>query len=440
MAELPLVSDAPVAPHPPRGWVVHNRWLRTLLAFLVVAGPGLIVMEADNDAGAVSTYMQAGGQYGTTLLWTLLVLLPITYVVQEMAARLGIVTGRGHAELIYKRFGRWWGLFSMVDLLVVNFFTVVTEFAAIALAAAAWGLSPRVSVPLSAGGLILLVVTGSYLRWEWVTIALCLLDATWVLLAARVGASLGEAVRHTLLPAPPPGGFTSDVVFLIVALVGTTIAPWQLFFQQSCVVDKRLRVTDLRYERLDTFLGACFTILVAGAMMLVGAAARAHGIRFQDPAQVALALGPIFGPLVRTGILLLMVNAAVLGATAVSLSSAWAYAEVRGWPHSLQLPVTQAWGFYAVYTLGVAGAAAIVLIPHAPLQLIIESVQVLSGLLLPSTLVFLQLLVNDRDLLGDRFVNRPWTNVIAWVIIAVLIALSLVLAAQVILPDLAEGL
>src|SRR5260370_38671166 len=155
---------------PTAGVVVQSNWQRRILTFLMVFGPGLIVMEADNDAGAVSTYMQAGGQYGLHLLWLLVVLLPICYFIQEMVARLGIATGKGHAAMIYERFGKWWGRFSLIDLLAVNFLTLVTEFAAISLALSALGVSPFISVPVSAVGLTLMVVTGSYLRWERIVI------------------------------------------------------------------------------------------------------------------------------------------------------------------------------------------------------------------------------------------------------------------------------
>ncbi|HXX38839.1 MAG TPA: Nramp family divalent metal transporter [bacterium] len=424
---------------PGRGRVIHKGWLRNLVTFLMVLGPGLIVMEADNDAGAVSTYMQAGAQYGTSLLWTLLLLLPVTYFVQEMVARLGIATGEGHAAMIYKRFGKWWGLFSLVDLQLVNFFTLVTEFAAIALATSRMGIPPQVGVPIFAFGLVAMVVTGSYLRWERTTVVLCLLDVVWLAVAGKAGIPVAAAVRDTFVPTVPPGGVTTDVVFLVIAIVGTTIAPWQLFFQQSCVADKRLRFSDLKWARLDTFLGACFTIVVAAAMMLAGNAALVHGIKFADPAQTAVDLVKVSGPFVRNAILLLMCNAAVLGTTAVSLSSAWAYGEVRGWPHSLQLPMRSARGFYGVYIAAVGAAAALVLIPNAPLQLIIISVQVLAGIMLPSAIIFLQLLLNDRALLGDEFSNKPWNNWINWTIIVVLFALSLILAAQVALPNLFPG-
>ena len=419
-----------------KGVVVRRPWQKSLLSFLMVFGPGLIVMEADNDAGAVSTYVQAGAQYGLHLLWILLLLLPICYFVQEMVARLGIATGKGHAAMIYERFGKWWGRFSLFDLLAVNFLTLITEFAAISLALSALGISPYLSVPVAAVGLILMVVTGSYLRWERTVIVLCLLDLTWFVLAAKVHPNWHAAVRHTLVPGLPPGRMTSDLMFLIIAIVGTTIAPWQLFFQQSCVAEKRLRFADLKWARLDTLIGATFTVLVAGAMMLVGNYGYQHGIPFVDPAQLAGAMAPTAGEFVRKGLLLLMVNAAVLGTTAISLASAWAYGEVRGWKHSLHKKLWEAPGFYAVYIVCVGAAAGIVLIPHVPLQLVIVSVQVFAGLILPSAIIFLQLLLNDRALLGERWVNRPWNNWINWTIIAVLFALSLLLAAQVMIPKL----
>jgi Mn2+/Fe2+ NRAMP family transporter len=418
------------------GVVVRRTWQKHVLTFLMVFGPGLIVMEADNDAGAVSTYMQAGGQYGLHLLWLMVVLLPICYFVQEMVARLGIATGKGHAAMIYERFGKWWGRFSLFDLLVVNFLTLITEFAAISLALSALGVSPYISVPVSAGGLTLMVVTGSYLRWERIVIVLCLMDLTWFGLVYVAHPNWPAVAYNSFVPSVPAGGVTSGLVFLIIAIVGTTIAPWQLFFQQSCVAEKRLRFADLKWAQLDTLIGATFTVLVAGAMMLVGNYGFEHGIAFRDPAQMALALGPIAGRFVRNGVLLLMVNAAVLGTTAISLASAWAYGEVKGWEHSLHKKLWEAPGFYATYMACVGAAAVIVLIPHVPLQLVIISVQVFAGLILPSAIIFLQLLLNDRELLGDRWVNRPWNNVINWTIIVVLFALSLLLAAQVMLPSL----
>ena len=416
--------------------VVKSAWMQRLLTFLMVFGPGLIVMEADNDAGAVSTYTQAGAQYGLKLMWLLLLLLPVTYFCQEMVVRLGIATGEGHAAMIYKRFGKWWGHFSLFDLQLVNFLTLVTEFAAINLAFCAIGVSPCVSVPLAAAGLVTMVMTGSYLRWERVTIFLCLLDCAWVWLGVRGGFSAHEVARATLLPSLPAGGISMDYVFLTIAIVGTTIAPWQLFFQQSCIADKKLRFKDLNASRLDTLIGSVFTIVVAGGMMLAGAYLFKHHLPYTDPAQMAGLLGPRLGPMAKSAVLMLMVNAAALGTTAISLSSAWAWAEVKGWDHSLQLKFKEAPGFYVTYILAVFAAAAIVLIPRAPLQLIIVGVQVLAGLVLPSAIVFLQILLNDKELLGEQWVNKRWNNIVNWSIIAVLFILSGILAAQVLLPGL----
>lgn len=337
---------------------------------------------------------------------------------------------------LYRRFGKWWGRFSLADLLLLNFLTLVTEFAAIALALGQLGVQPRWGVPAAALGLAALVLTGSYRRWERMVVALCLLDLLWLAIAWRLRPTAAAVARAAVLPSLPDHGLTAGWLFLVIAIVGTTIAPWQLFFQQSCIADKRLRFADLPWARLDTLLGAVFTIAVAGCMMLAGNAAYARHWGFTDPAQLAVRLGSVYGAWLRDAILLLMINAAVLGTTAISLSSAWAYGEVRGWPHSLHQPVRSAPRFYAVYGLGVALAGGLVLIPRAPLQLIILSVQVLAGLMLPSAIVFLQLLLNDREVLGERFVNRPWNNAVNWAIVALLFVLSLVLAAQVALPHL----
>ena len=422
-----------------RGRVVRSKWLYHVMTFLMVFGPGLIVMEADNDAGAVSTYVQAGAQYGTRLLWVLLLLLPVTYFIQEMVVRLGIATGKGHAAMIYQRFGRWWGLFSLVDLQLVNFLTVVTEFAAISLALSHMNISPQIGVPLAAVALVVMVLSGGYRRWERITVVLCLLDLAWIFIALRLRPPFPEILHNTVVPGIPEGGLTSNLTFLVIAIVGTTIAPWQLFFQQSCIADKRLRFGDVKWARLDTLLGATFTIAVAACMMIAGNAARVHAIAFSDPAQLASDLHLVSGEAIRSGILLLMINAAVLGTTAISLSSAWAYGEVRGWAHSLEMPARKAPGFYLTYVGCVGLAAAIVLIPRVPLQLIILGVQVLAGIMLPSAIIFLQLLLNDKEVLGARFVNKSWNNWVNWTIIVVLFVLSLILAAQVAAPRLFPG-
>jgi Mn2+/Fe2+ NRAMP family transporter len=262
------------------------------------------------------------------------------------------------------------------------------------------------------------------------------LDITWFVMAFFSHPSASSVVRHTLIPSVPPGGITTNLVFVVIAIIGTTIAPWQLFFQQSCVADKRLRFADLKWARLDTFLGACFTVTVAGAMIIVGNVSHQHGLTYEDPAKMANAILPFTNSFVRNAILLMFCNAAVLGTTAISLSSAWAWSETRGWKHSLNMSFKDAPGFYCIYAICTLLAASIVLIPGAPLQLIILGVQVLAGIILPSAIIFLQLLLNDHKLLGDRWVNQRWNNAVNWSIIVLLFALSLVLAAQVMAPSL----
>jgi Mn2+/Fe2+ NRAMP family transporter len=298
------------------------------------------------------------------------------------------------------------------------------------------GVPPAIAVPAAAIALIFLVGTGSYKRWERMTLFLCALDLAWAILAFMVGPDGAAVTRDMIIPSVPQEGLTSDLVFLVIAIIGTTIAPWQLFFQQSCVADKKLRFADLKNARVDTFIGACFVVGLGLCMMLVGDALFRADIPFTDPAQMAVALEPMLGKVGKTMILLMMMNCALLGATAVSLSSAWAWGEVADWRHSLQLRMADAPGFYFVYGLCVAAAAGLVLIPGAPLQTIIIGVQVLAGVMLPSAIIFLQLLLNDHELLGNEFTNRPWNNVINWTVIAVLFALSLILGAQVLLPSL----
>ena len=403
---------------------------RRLAHFMMVAGPGLIVMVADNDAGAISTYSEAGARFGTSLMWLLVLLMPITYVVQEMVARLGIATGEGLAALINERLGHGWGRFSLVGLLLVNFLTLVTEFAAIALAARELGIAPAAAVPLAAVGLILLVGTGSYRRWERMTLMLCGLNLGWLVLAFLVRPDWGAAALDSVRPSMPPGGISGDLVFLVVAIVGTTIAPWQLFFQQSCVADKRLRFADLRAARIDTAIGAVAISIFAGCMMLIGDAMFRGGMNYDDPARMAGSLRPLIGHHGVRLLLLLIVNAALLGATAISLSSAWAWGEVMGWRNTLQARLSEAPSFYAAYAVCTAAAAGLTLLPRAPLQAIIVWVQVLAGIMLPAAIVLLHLLVNDREMLGERFSNRPWNNVVNRIVVSSLFALSFLLAIR----------
>jgi Mn2+/Fe2+ NRAMP family transporter len=408
--------------------------VKTLLA---VVGPGLIVMVGDNDAGAFSTYGQAGQDYGTRLLWTLVLLIPVLYVNQEMVLRLGAVTGVGHARLILGRFGKFWGAFSVIDLFILNALTIVTEFIGITLAAGYLGLPKAVAVGGAAVVIIASAFTGSFRRFERIAITFCagsLLLIPLYLLAHPSGA---EMARGLVVPGLPGGsGQMATVMLLVIGIVGTTVAPWQLFFQQSYVIDKRITPRFMRYEKADLWIG--IVVVVLGAAALMGATAAAFaGTKgagnFTDAGGLARGVAAYAGHLAGVIFAIALLDAAVIGAFAVSLSSAYAIGDVLGMNHSLHRGVRQAKGFYVVYTALICGAAAIVLIPRAPLGLIIEGVQVLAGVLLPSATVFLLLLCNDREVLGP-WVNGRRTNAFTAAVISVLITLSVVLTASVVFP------
>ncbi|WP_199742875.1 NRAMP family divalent metal transporter [Nocardia stercoris] len=407
-----------------------------LLTLLAIVGPGLIVMVGDNDAGGVATYAQAGQNYGYSLLWVLLLLIPVLIVNQEMVVRLGAVTGVGHARLINERFGRGWGWFSVGDLFVLNFLTIVTEFIGISLAAAYFGISKYIVVPLASVALVAIMASGSFRRWEramFVFIAVTLLQIPMLLLSHP---DWGRAAQSFVVPGVT-GGFTSDAVLLIIALVGTTVAPWQLFFQQSNIVDKRITPRFIGYERADTALGAVVVVVGAAALTMTASFA-AHATdsvgKFVDAGEIAHLLGQAHQPLGSIFAVVLL-DASIIGAAAVTLATSYAFGDVFGIKHSLHRGFRDAKQFYLSYIAMVVVAAVIVLVPGAPLGLITTAVQALAGLLLPSASVFLLLLCNDPQVLGP-WVNKTWLNVVAGVIVGILLLLSGILMATTLFPDL----
>ena len=408
--------------------------LKTLLA---IVGPGLIVMVGDNDAGAFQTYGQAGQDYGTRLLWTLLLLVPVLYVNQEMVLRLGAVTGVGHARLILERFGRFWGAFSVIDLFILNALTLVTEFIGITLAAGYLGVPRVLAVALAAVVILSAAFTGSFRRFERIAVTFCAGSLLLIPLFVFAHPSAASMAHGFTVPGLPSGnGGMATVMLLVIGIVGTTVAPWQLFFQQSYVIDKRITPRFMRYEKVDLWIGIVIVVLGAGALMGATAAAFAgtKGVgSFTDASGLAHGFSAYAGRAAGVIFAVALLDASIIGAFAVSLSSAYAIGDVLGLKHSLHRGVRQAKGFYAVYAALIGGAAAIVLIPGSPLGLLTEGVQVLAGVLLPSATVFLLLLCNDRAVLGP-WVNRRGTNMFTSAVVGVLITLSVVLTASVLFP------
>ena len=415
-------------------------WHRRLVTLLAILGPGLIVMVGDNDAGAFATYTQAGQTYGASLLWTLTLLIPVLYVCQEMVARLGAVTGVGHARLIFERFGRFWGAFSVIDLFLLNALTIVTEFIGISLAMEYFGIPKPLGVLVAAGLIIAAVSTGSFRRFERFALVVCLGSLVVVPIFLAAHPPLALVARNLVVPQMPPGKL-SDVMLLIIGIVGTTVAPWQLFFQQSYVVDKRLSPRFMRYERADMVIGVLATQIGAVAMLAFAAAAfagtPAFG-HFTDAGGVATGLAKYVGSWAGDLFAIGLVDAAILGAAAVGLATAYAFGDVLAVRHSLHRKPTDAWGFYLIYGGLIVFSAVLVLLPDAPLGLITEGVQVLAGVLLPSATVFLLLLCNDKAVLGP-WVNGRWQNLITGVIVAVLVMLSIILTADVMFPAITDG-
>ncbi|MFF3111279.1 NRAMP family divalent metal transporter [Kitasatospora sp. NPDC057904] len=413
--------------------------LKTLLAII---GPGLIVMVGDNDAGAFSTYGQAGQNYGTQLLWTLLMLVPVLYVNQEMVLRLGAVTGVGHARLILERFGRFWGAFSVIDLFLLNALTLVTEFIGVTLAAGYLGLPKVASVVLAAAIIIASAFTGSFRRFERVAVTLCVGSLLLVPIYFMVHPKTSQMAHDFVVPSMPGGsGQLAAVMLVIVSIVGTTVAPWQLFFQQSYVIDKRITPRFMKYEKIDLWIGIAVVIIGAAAMMGLTAAAFAgtDGFgQFSDAAAVARGIEDKAGRLAGVLFAIALLDASIIGAFAVSLSTAYAIGDVFGIKHSLHRGVKGAKGFYGIYAGLVVVAAAITLLSTEYTQgLMTQFVQVLAGVLLPSATVFLLLLCNDKAVLGP-WVNGPKTNAFTSAVVGVLVMLSLILTAAVVWPDISS--
>jgi NRAMP (natural resistance-associated macrophage protein)-like metal ion transporter len=415
----------------------RRSWRGRALALAAIMGPGLIVMVGDNDAGGVSTYSQAGQNFGTSLLWVLLLLIPVLIVNQEMVVRLGAVTGVGHARLINERFGRFWGWFSVGDLFLLNFLTIVTEFIGVSLALGYLGVSEYVSVPIAGVLLVAITASGSFRRWERVMFIFVFADLLVIPLFFLAHPRIAPIAHDFFVPGIA-GGATSTSVLLIIAIVGTTVAPWQLFFQQSNIIDKRITPRWINYERLDTWIGAFVVVIGAAALIAVSAFAfeGSHFFgHFVNAGVTASELATKLGSVAGVFFALVLLNASLIGAAALTLSTSYAFGDMFGTKSSLHRSFRDARGFYAIFAGLIAGAAAIVLIPGAPLGVITTSVQALAGVLLPSATVFLLLLCNDRAVLGP-WRNPTWLNILATLIVAVLVLLSLILMATTVFPTI----
>ncbi|HXZ94893.1 MAG TPA: divalent metal cation transporter [Dehalococcoidia bacterium] len=352
-------------------------------------------------------------------------------MVQEMTVRLGAITRRGHAEAVFDAFGSFWGWFSLSDLILTDLLTTVTEFIGMTAGLSIFGIPPLLTVIIVIIFIMVINLQGRYWTWEKIVLALCTINLIYVPAAFLVHPPVSAIIHNGLIPNLP--GFNNSVFFFIMANIGTTIAPWMIFFQQSSVADKNLQPKDIPFERADTAVGSFFTVVCAVFCIIV-AATLLHGVNVQDAAGAAKLLMPInkyVGSFVAIGLF----DAGLLGAICISLASAWAWGEVFGWPHSLNNRVRQAPWFYLVRLGILAVAGTIVLIPGAPLVLITLFVQVIAVTLLPAALVFLILLLNEKELVG-RYKNTRAQNVVAFTIVGMVIAMSTLYAVSALFPGL----
>lgn len=401
-----------------------SRFRRRLFLFLAVMGPGIITASVDQDAGGITTYSVAGAQFGYTLLWSLPFIVLALAVIQEMGTRMGVVTGRGLADLIRERFGLRITLLCMAILVVANLANTASEFAGVAASLEIFRISRHWSVPLTALLVFGLVIQGTYRVVERVFLLASALYAVYIVSALLAHPPWGAILRQTIRPSFSLQG---EYLTTLITIVGTTIAPWMQFYLQSSIVDKGVRLRDLRWARLDAYVGSAAAGLIAFFIIVAcGATLFPHGVRVETAKDAALALEPFAGPYATILFAFGLLNASVFSAAILPLSTAYAVCEALGWETGVDRRPQEAPGFFIIYTLMILMGAAPILLPRAPLVAIMFWSQTLNGVLLPLVLLVMLKLINDPEIMG-RYVNSVVFNLVAWGTAAVMIALSLLL-------------
>jgi len=404
----------------------------------LLVGPGVLVMLGENDGPSMVSYAATGAKFGIGFFLPFVVLtFCMAIVVQEMTVRLGAATHRGHAELIFDRFGPFWGWFSMIDLGIGNFLTLITEFIAIRAGLGFFGVRPWVAILIALVILYGALMSHRYWTWERVTLAAAVFNLIFVPVALMTHPN-GHSIGHALITWQPLPGFDNQTIVFILSNIGATVTPWMLFFQQSATVDKGMTTKDIHFGRIDTFLGAALATVAA---ILATAPLFAHQMTADNfqAAEFAQALQPIIGHFGASLFALGMVEAGIVAAITISTSSAYAFGEVAHKPHSLNLPMGEGKSFYAVLTLCAASAAAIVLIPGLPLVYVVLIVNVVAVLAMPPALVFLFMLVNDKEIMGD-LVSPLWANILATAVVFILTSAGILFGISILAPNLFTAL
>jgi Mn2+/Fe2+ NRAMP family transporter len=411
---------------------------RSLWLLWLLIGPGILVMLGENDGPSMISYATTGATYGVGFFLPFIVLtFAMAFVVQEMTVRLGAVTKHGHAELIYTRFGRFWGFFAMADLVFGNLLTLVTEFIAVRAGLGFFGVPPALAVLGAFLVVIGVALTRRYWTWERITLSFAVFNLIFIPVALLAHPVSSQVVRAFFTWGPLPGGINAGFLLLVMADIGATVTPWMLFFQQSAVVDKGLTTDDIRQGRIDTALGAALAAAAAIATVLATAPLFTHHITASNwsGADFAQALVPFAGNVGATLFAIGIFEAGLVAALTISSSSAYAFGEVTGRPHSLNSSLRDGWPFYAVLVAAAGIAAALVLIPNAPLVFIVLIVNVIATLAMPPAIVFLLLLVNDREIMGEH-ANGRLSNFFGIAVTVFLVLAGLMFGITTVFPQL----
>jgi NRAMP (natural resistance-associated macrophage protein)-like metal ion transporter len=405
-----------------------RQWRVRIFLILAVLGPGFITANVDNDAGGIYTYSQAGAAYGYTLLWTMIPITIALIVVQEMCARMGAVTGKGLSDLIREEFGLRMTFVVLILLVIVNFTNVITEFSGIAGSMGLFHMSKYVSVPASAVLVWFLVVKGDYKKVEKIFLIASVFYIAYIIAGVLSQPNWHEAIVQTVKLPPKSVWGDKPYVYMTVAVIGTTIAPWMQFYLQSSIVDKGITVRQYKTSRLDVIVGSIFTDVVAWFIIVACAATLfAHGIRdIPDASVAALAMKPLAGDYAFILFAAGLFNASLFAASILPLSTAYTVCEGLGFESGLDKTFKEAPFFYWFYTLLIGLGAATVLIPNFPMLQVAILSQVLNGVLLPVVMFFMLRLINKHDLMG-KYTNKLWFNIIAWSVAVIVTGLSLVM-------------
>ncbi len=404
-----------------------------LLMLLAVVGPGIITANVDNDAGGITTYSVAGAHYGLGMLWMMPLVALALIIVQEMSARLGVVTGKGLADLIRERLGVKLTALIIGILVFANLANTVSEFAGVAASMEIFGVSKYISVPIAGVIVWLLMVKANYKTVERVFLAASAIYLAYVASGILARPAWGEVARAFVTPSFQ---FDAGYVTLFVTIIGTTIAPWMQFYQQSSIVDKGLKISDYAYERIDVVVGSIFAVVVA-SFITIACAATLHtsGARIETAKDAALALGPLAGKYASTLFALGLLNASVFSAAILPLSTAYVVCEAFGWEAGVDRRLQEAPIFFGVYTALIVLGAGVILLPIQSLVKTMMASQTLNGVLLPVILVVMLRLINNRRLMG-RWVNGRWFNLLAWMMVILLILLTVILVLVSLFPGL----